>query len=124
MTPEEHLYEVVLRTETEYVKPVQRFTPGIARLDHGFKLIAGEGAEGLDAIKKHIYYGKELDIQNLKEEVGEALYGCQIVCRALGITIEEALGINMRKLEKRYPEGFSEEKAINRDVEQEAESMK
>lgn len=124
MTPEEHLNEVVLRTETSYSMPVKRFTQELARLDHGFKLIAGEGAEGLDAIKKYIYYGKELDIQNLKEEVGDALYGCQVVCDTLGITIEEAMEINARKLKKRYPEGFSEEKAINRDVEQESEVMK
>lgn len=124
MTPEQHLHEVVLRTETAYVKPVERFTYMVARLNHAFNLIAGEGAEGLDAIKKYLYYGKELDITNLIEEIGDALYGCQVACSALGVTMEQALEANKKKLQKRYPEGFSEADAINRNIEQELEVMK
>lgn len=124
MKPEDHLKQVVHKTECAYLMPATRFNPEIARLLHGFMLINGEGAEGLDAIKKHIYYGKELDKVNLVEEIGDALYGCQVACEALGITLEQALFINHRKLKERYPDGFSENNAINRDVQKELEVMK
>lgn len=124
MSPQEHLKQVVNKTECAYLMPATRFNPEIARLFHGFILIQGEGAEGIDALKKHIYYGKELDEANLLEEVGDALYGCQVVCECLGITIEQALEANKRKLMQRYPEGFSEEKAIHRNTQKELEVMK
>lgn len=44
------------------------------RLLHGAIGLATESGEFLDALKKHIYYGKELDRVNLAEELGD-LFG-------------------------------------------------
>ena len=41
------------------------------RTMHGIMGLASEGGELLDAAKKAMYYGKTLDLVNVKEEVGE-----------------------------------------------------
>lgn len=42
-----------------------------------------------------------------------------ITCRAYDIDFEQMLEININKLKARYPEKFTEEAALNRDLEQE-----
>ena len=37
-------------------------------------------------------------------------------CKVMGISIEEAMSRNVAKLQARFPEGFTEDKAVNRDL--------
>jgi len=87
------------------------------RLLHSGMGLATESAEFLDALKKAIYYGKELDKVNLAEEMGDILWYCAIALDELGVSFEEVMEKNIAKLEARYPEKFTEEKAENRDLE-------
>lgn len=90
-----------------------------ARLIHALLGIGSESGELSDQLKKHIAYGKDLDLVNLKEEVGDLLWYCAVLLDEIGSSFDEAMEINIAKLKKRYPQGFTEEAAINRDVDAE-----
>jgi len=76
--------------------------------------IAGESGEIVDAVKKHVFYGKPLDVANLREEVGDVMWYIALMCRTLGVTLEELMQENINKLTARYPEKYSDELAITR----------
>lgn len=104
-----------IRTESA----VFNMESGDDRLLHSGIGIATESGEFLDALKKHIFYGKPLDRTNLKEELGDLLWYVAIACDELGATFEELQEVNIAKLTARYPEKFSLERAENRDLETE-----
>ncbi len=89
---------------------------GLKRLLHAGIGLSTEAGEFLDALKKHIFYGKELDKVNLAEEMGDLFWYMAIVADELGFEFEEVMERNITKLKARYGEKFSEEKAENRDL--------
>lgn len=85
------------------------------RLLHGaFGLT--EHAELLDMMKKHIFYGKEIDYVNLKEECGDIMWYLAIIFDEMGWTFEEVGDVVIDKLRLRYPDKFDADKAINRNT--------
>lgn len=70
--------------------------------------VAGEAGEFVDCIKKHTIYGKELDAANAAEELGDMLWFIALGCETLGITMEDAAKSCITKLEKRYPDKYSD----------------
>lgn len=78
-----------------------------------------EVGELADVFKKNMAYGKEIDWTNVYEELGDLMWYVINFCTANGIDLEMVLHMNLRKLETRYPEKFTEEAAINRDVDKE-----
>lgn len=77
--------------------------------------IAGEAGELIDPIKKAMFYGKPLDVENIREELGDLVwYVAAAACRALGCTLEELATANIEKLRKRYPEKYTDEAAVVR----------
>lgn len=85
-------------------------------LCHACAGIFTEGGELMDQFKKHQFYGKDVDLVNVREEIGDVLWYLAIACRAAGTTLDQVAEINLAKLRKRYPAKFSAEAAINRDV--------
>jgi len=85
-------------------------TPEKAHLLHMAVGITGEAGELADAIKKHVIYGKPLDVDNVVEEVGDALFMLQAILNVAkpGMTIEEVAEMNRVKLITRYPTGYSD----------------
>lgn len=83
---------------------------------HAAMGLVTESGEVLDIFKKHIFYGKEIDMVNLKEEIGDILWFLAIFFRELDLDIETSMYDNIEKLRKRYGDKFSSEKAINRDT--------
>lgn len=79
--------------------------------------LATEAGEFLDAIKKHIFYGKKLDKVNLAEEGGDTLWYLALAFRKLKTTFDKEMQVNIDKLAARYPEKFTEYLAENRDLE-------
>jgi NTP pyrophosphatase (non-canonical NTP hydrolase) len=67
-------------------------------------------------IKKHLWHGHTLDTDHIQDEVGDLLWYLATLCNSLGISLEDALQGNVAKLQKRYPDGFSSEKSINRTI--------
>jgi NTP pyrophosphatase (non-canonical NTP hydrolase) len=78
-----------------------------------------ESAEIADAYKKHIAYGNELDLVNVKEELGDILWYIANMCNLHGWDMRDVMETNIAKLKFRYPEKFDSEKANNRDLESE-----
>lgn len=78
-----------------------------------------EAAEIADVYKKHIAYGKELDLVNVKEEIGDLMWYIANLCTLKGWDLGEILQTNIDKLEIRYPEKFTNENALNRDLKEE-----
>ena len=96
---------------------------GSQRLLHGGIGLATEAGEFLDAIKKHVFYGKELDRVNLSEELGDLFWYCAIIADELGVPFTEIMDTNIKKLKARYGDKFSEERAEKRDLEKEREIL-
>ncbi len=80
--------------------------------------ISAEGGEFMEIVKKMIFQGKpasEDNLEHLKIELGDVLWYVAQACMALDISFEEVADMNIKKLEKRYPEGhFAEFYSENR----------
>jgi NTP pyrophosphatase (non-canonical NTP hydrolase) len=81
--------------------------------------ISTEAGELLDAYKKHIYYKRELDLVNVKEEIGDIMWYIANFCTVMGIELDDLLRANLDKLKLRYPEKFDSHLAVNRDLDAE-----
>lgn len=94
---------------------VNEMTSFDAHLMHMVVGICGEAGELLDAIKKKVIYGSELDLINVIEELGDMEFYMQGLRSSLKVTREDCLRSNMDKLFVRY-KGFeySNEAALNR----------
>jgi NTP pyrophosphatase (non-canonical NTP hydrolase) len=92
----------------------------VLRLLHGSMGLCTESGELLDNLKKHIFYGKELDLVNLVEECGDLFWYLAIIHDAMGARdFDATLASNIKKLRARYGDKFNEEGALNRDLEKE-----
>lgn len=74
-------------------------------LMHAAAGISGEAGEVMDAVKKLWAYGKQLDRENMIEELGDLEFYMEAMRQELGVSREEILIANMRKLSKRYHTG-------------------
>jgi NTP pyrophosphatase (non-canonical NTP hydrolase) len=96
-------------------KPATDILPGLnhnkVELIHAALGLSGETGEVVDIIKKYAINGKLLDVVHLIEEVGDVLWYIQLMCINLNIPMTEILTLNRQKLEKRFPEGYSDKAA-------------
>jgi len=76
--------------------------------------LTGEAGEAADIIKKHVAHEHPLDSEKLKKEIGDTLWYVAVLARQLGISLEDVMIQNIEKLKKRYPEGFSAHRSLNR----------
>jgi len=76
--------------------------------------IAGEAGEVADIIKKHLYQGHPLDKRHIVEELGDVAWYVAVCAFTVDTSLEDVLKENVRKLKRRYPDGFSEERSIHR----------
>ena len=78
-----------------------------------------EGGEFLEIIKKMVFQGKPWNDDNREHliiELGDVMWYVAQACMALEISFDDVIAGNVKKLEKRYPEGtfdpyFSENRA-------------
>ncbi len=64
--------------------------------------VSGEAGELLDAIKKSSIYQKDIDRENVIEELGDIEFYLEGIRQGLNITREETISANKDKLGKRY----------------------
>ena len=103
------------RTTENYRQHIEeRFTGSKGRLINGALGMAGETGEVVDIIKKHTQYNKELNVQHLKEELGDVLWYMAIILEDIGSSFDEVMQMNQDKLNKRFPTSFSEQEANER----------
>lgn len=89
------------------------------RLLHSGLGMLTEAEEFLSPVVSSILNNQDLDLVNLKEELGDSMWYTAIACDVLGTTFEIEQERNITKLQQRYPEKFDSDKAINRDLEAE-----
>lgn len=93
----------------------QELTPEQANLLHMGVGVSTEANELLDAIKKHTIYQKPLDVENVKEELGDLLFYMSNLMQSVGLSFEEILQHNIDKLSIRYSSGkYTNEQAQQR----------
>jgi NTP pyrophosphatase (non-canonical NTP hydrolase) len=78
--------------------------------------LAGESGEFAELVKKHLFHDHPFDRDKAIKEVGDVLWYVAQACTALGIQLEEVAEKNINKLKERYPEGFTSERSIHRNV--------
>lgn len=84
------------------------------RVVHAIVGICTEAAELANALLES--KDNPLDAVNVAEEVGDVMYYIGMLCDAMGFTVDQSIDAIERKLRKRYPEGFSTARAVNRDT--------
>ena len=97
---------------------MKTLNPALDRKDvliNGVMGLCGESGEAIDIVKKWLAQGHALDKEKLAKELGDIAWYLAETAWALDIPLEEILRGNIEKLAKRYPEGFSPERSLNRD---------
>ena len=73
----------------------------------------------LDSFKKSLLYNKPFDIELFIERLTRLLKTVSNLVKFIDWDLEKICRINIEKLQARYPEKFTTEKSINRDLEKE-----
>ena len=89
------------------------------RVFHAIIGLATESTELCEALYDTLLSDRDFDIVNLLEENGDINWYQAIMIDALGGDWAEILTTNIEKLRERYPDKFTEENAINRDIDAE-----
>ncbi len=94
------------------------------RIQHAILGIADESGELVTALKAATYYNRPFDMVNLKEELGDMWWYYTLFLDEIAVmegksvtqVFKEILAMNKKKLRTRYPEGYSDDKANQRDL--------
>ncbi len=89
------------------------------RIQQGIIGAATETGELLDALKKHMFQGRSIDVINIKEECGDLWFYFTELMAAVDTNIFEVMEMNKAKLSKRYSNKFTPKESIKRDTDQE-----
>ena len=105
-------------TINEYQKlAMTTLNPQLSEKDvliNGVMGLCGESGEAIDIVKKWLAQGHELDKEKLAKELGDIAWYLAETATALDIPLEDIFRGNIEKLARRYPEGFSSERSIDR----------
>jgi len=71
-------------------------------------------ARQMGSVKKHLYQGHELDVSAVEHGIMFAMQAVCVILRRRGLSLDDALEHNARKLATRYPNGFSVEASVQR----------
>lgn len=91
-------------------KPLE-FKENLRHVTYG---LCGEAGEFADEIKKHDIYDQELNVENALEELGDVLWYVALGAEAFGVQMEDIADACIKKLQKRYPEKYSDDLAKRR----------
>ena len=100
--------------QTQAMKTAKDMGSKQMNLIHGALGVSSDAGELVDAIKKHTIYGKELDFENVIEELGDVLWFCALIAEIVGTNLSVVMEANIAKLAKRYPNKYSDAAAIAR----------
>ena len=101
----------------EYQKLAMRTASEASKNDlilNGVMGLCGEAGECIDIVKKHMFQGHELDRRKLIDEASDCFWYLAAIATGLGASMEEIAQYNIEKLKKRYPDGFSAAKSLDR----------
>jgi NTP pyrophosphatase (non-canonical NTP hydrolase) len=121
MSPNEYqkLAEQTESKNFDYISERMVEEDRMIRLQHAAFGFCTEAGEFMDTLKKHLFYGNDLDEVNLYEELGDLLWYVALACNALEISLEDVMTKNIKKLEARYPAKFTTNNALLRNLDAE-----
>lgn len=109
-----------LKTLPEADEAAERITiEGHVKIIHGIIGFVTEAGEMAEALLNWLFIGQELDETNLMEECGDGLWYMAELLQGAGFGMEETMQKNIHKLMERYGDKFSEERALNRELDKE-----
>lgn len=76
--------------------------------------LTGESGEVADIVKKCFMQGHPMDVEHIAKELGDICWYIAETATAIGYDLETIMQMNVDKLMKRYPEGFSSERSQHR----------
>lgn len=102
-------------TVNEYQSLARRTqnTKGEERLFHSVFGLASEAGEVAGILQKG-YQGHPISAEHFIKELGDCLWMISEACDAIGVTMEEVMRANIKKLRERYPDGFDAEHSLHR----------
>lgn len=107
MTPNE--YQIAaMRTSSKTILPSEHLMNGALGL-------AGEAGEVADIVKKATFQGHTINREHIAKELGDVCWYIAETATAIGYDLETIMHMNIDKLMKRYPDGFSAERSQNRE---------
>lgn len=111
---EKGLYQIPVHQE-EFSENITFAGDENTRIFHAIVGIATESTELLEALLKYIQ-GGDLDFVNVCEELGDVNWYQAIAVDTMEANFEKILNVNIDKLRARFPEKFTGENAIERDL--------
>lgn len=70
----------------------------------------------VDHLKKHVFHKTPLDMNLVIKEVGDVMFYLNWIVVMFGLSWDDILSANFAKLMARFPNGFNEDDANNRDL--------
>lgn len=119
MNPATYIENAIVTESRDFDAIRSRLTDRNIRLLHCAIGMATEAGELLDAIKKVLFYGKELDTVNFSEEMFDSTWYLALGIHELKTSFEQGWDTNIAKLKSRYGHKFDEARALERDLETE-----
>lgn len=94
----------------KYLNPLRpnQLSKRVADATHGALGISSEVGELSDVIKKAFVNNLELDRTEIIKELGDVIWYCALVARAVDSDLHEVMAVNLEKIQARYGEKFSE----------------
>ena len=80
---------------------------------HALHGMVGEIGE-LHSLYQKMYQGHTFDEEHAKKELGDLLWFIAEYCTAKGWNLSDVMELNIEKLKKRFPDGFSTDKSLHR----------
>lgn len=105
-------------TFNEYQEQASRTAINDVRVSFRRLLLAvglvGEAGEVADLVKKEAGHGHTFETAIMGRELGDVLWYVAVLAKEYGLSLEQVAQMNVVKLQKRYPEGFTVEDSVNR----------
>ena len=107
MTPNE--YQIAaMRTSSKTILSSEHLMNGALGL-------AGEAGEVADIVKKATFQGHTINREHIAKELGDVCWYIAETATSIGYDLETIMQMNIDKLMKRYPDGFSADRSQNRE---------
>jgi NTP pyrophosphatase (non-canonical NTP hydrolase) len=76
--------------------------------------LVGESGELSEHVMDAAFFNHPINLAHLKKELGDILWYIGRGANAIDTSLDQIMAMNIAKLLKRYPDGFSSEASLNR----------
>lgn len=76
--------------------------------------LAGEAGAVANLIKKGVFHRHGVDRVKVIDELGDVLWYVAAICTKLNVELSDVMVVNIDKLNRRYPDGYSSEASMKK----------